>query len=249
MVWLIFAPFLTIYKCNHRDKQEGFEKKLTTLAEQYQQYKMDAHKEKQSLTAKLDFREAELQEKADIREAELKVEIAELEIAIAKARIEIEEAQNLTAVIIEEKEELQAEFEEMRQEYTHASLEWEDRIENEQTARVKDRALADKVINQVKQEASSKIRQARADGRIMQQAVRTDLNNNLWQKETLLQKTQLSLKRTTYERNELEDRVDNLKSQREDLSSLTKQTAKVAKLKAENVIQKGRNFFRRNKLG
>lgn len=190
-----------------------------------------------------------LDESAAARRAEqLAHQIEALEVAVQQTRDEVMHANELTALVTQQKEELELSYEELKREYTEASLEWEDRIEGEQNGRLKDRKLADQVMAQMQHEAVKKIKQTRVVGQQTQDSVRSDLSNTLWHKETLLQKAQLSLTRTSHEKESLEDRLADLEWEREDLSSLLMLTLKVATEKATSKVRNARNFFRRDKL-
>jgi hypothetical protein len=208
----------------------------------------EAHLNRQIKTLQDALRDAHDESAAARRAAQLQQQIETLEVAVHDARNEVIQASELTALVTKQKEELEASFEEMKREYTQASLEWEDRIEGEQTGRVKDRKLAEQVMAQMQHEAVKKIKQTRADGHLTQESVRSDLSNTLWHKETLLQKAQLSLTRTSYEKESLEDRLADLEWEREDLAALTMQTLRVATEKATSKLRDARNLFRRDKL-
>lgn len=236
-----------------KSQEIGYEARLERLAEQFQEYKFAVHRQKLELQDQLKIREDAIRAEAAIREQLLQSELASVQTELVSVKEELLLCQQWNETMTEQFASLQANFTELRQMYMEEQLEWEDRLEMEQNDRRKDRWLAETMLKQAQEEATDKIRRARMDGTVVVEAVKSDLNNKLWQKETLLQKTSLELKRTVLDKNGLEVRLEELEAEREDLGALTKQTAKVvkevAKNKATDTIQKAKNFFRRNKLG
>lgn len=245
---MILFDKLNLTLCRCRSQGDGYESRLEYLADQFQEFKFAAHKDKMALKEQLKIRETEILQAASLKEEELKLEITTLEEQLEAARQEVTMAQTLTKQMADHQVELKSNFTELRQMYMEDHIEWEDRLEMEQMARQKDRVLADFGVTQAKEEAVLKIRKAINEGKSTSEAVRADLTKRLWQKENVLQKTAIDLERTTHIKNDLEGRVGELELERVGLRALSKQTAKVAQKKATNTLQKVINFVRIQKL-
>jgi chromosome segregation ATPase len=247
-----FSLFYVLLK-KPRSQGVGYEERLERLAEQFQEYKFAVHRQKLELQDQMKVREEAIRAEAAVRERVLQTELASVQAELALVRDELVVSQEWNQTMTQEFAALQANFTELRQMYMDEEMEWEDRLEMEQNDRRKDRMLAERLLKEAQEEAADKIRRARMDGTVVVEAVKSDFNNRLWQKETQLQKTSIELKRTVMDKNGLEERLEELEAEREDLGALTKQTAKVvkeaAKHTATNTLQKAKNFFRRNKLG
>jgi hypothetical protein len=216
------------------------------LADQFQEFKFAAHKDKKELEEQIKIREEAILAAAALKEQALRSEIQTLQAELDAAHAEVHIAQDLTMQITEQYEELRANFTELRKMYMEDQMGWEDRLESEQNARQRDRTLAEQVLRQANDDAAAKIRKVRAEGRSMVEAVRTDLTLKLSQKEVALQTTAEDLRRLVRAKEVLENRVEELEADQEDLGALTKQTAKVVK---ERTIEKARKVFFRTLFG
>ena len=219
------------------------------MADQFQEYKFAAHRDKLELLATLKLKEDAIRAEAAIREEKLRLEISNLEQQLAEATKEVQVAQELNVQLQQKYQALQTNFTDLRQMYMEDQMDWEDRLEMEQNARQKDRALAESVLRQAQEEAARKLRLARMDGTVQVETIKSEFNNRLYHKETLLQSANTQLERASQDKEVLEEKLEELQAQSKDLSALTKQTAKVAthvaKSKATSTLQKAKNFFRR----
>jgi hypothetical protein len=236
-----------------RSQEAGYEDRLERLADQFQEYKFAAHRDKLQLQETLRLREEAMEAESAMKEQALRMEITKLEQELQKAKEEVNMANEWKVQFTEQFQALQTNFTELRQIYMEDQMEWEDRLEMEQNARQKDRTLAESVLRQAQEEAEAKARRARMEASLALESVKSDFNNKLWQKESALQTTARELVKTARDKEELEGKVEIFESEREDLSALTKQTAKVAKdvakSKATNTIEKAKNLlFRRKKM-
>jgi hypothetical protein len=241
-------PYSTCVK-THSNQETVYEQRISTLSRDFEQYKIDAQREKAEMQQQMKQREEELYQQAMEREAVLKEEISVLEEMLLVANSEVEIAKNMTQVVSNQRDEIQSQFNELRGKYVEDSIEWEDRLETEQDARKKDQQIADQVLAGIKEQHLKQLREAKEDGRLTTEAVRSELTTKLYEKETVLQHTELALKRSNQEKGQLSEYVERLEFEREDLPSLSKQTAKVATKKMNENIQKAKNFFRRDRLG
>lgn len=189
-----------------------------------------------------------MQVEAALKEQALRMQITKLEDELKVAKDEVQVANEWKVTWTEQFQALQTNFTELRQLYMEDQMEWEDRLEMEQNARQKDRALAESVLRQAQDEADAKARRARMEASLGLESAKSEFNTKLWQKESALQTKAMELTRTEQDKEALEHKMQVLESERQDLTALTKQTAKVAKSKATNTLQKAKNFFRRNKV-
>lgn len=232
-----------------RTQDDNYQKELSAIEEEYKGYKTDAESEKQYLEAAVKAKEKDLQNTIAQTDIAINREIQDVKKQLENAQQEMDMAQQFTDEVRSQKIELEADFAELKRKYVDDHVEWEDKLEMEQNTRTQDIAAADAVLQQVKEEMNRQVRQARAEGKKNAEAVHSELSNRLWQKETVIQKTELALKRSVQENMVLEQKVERYEGERQDLQQLATQAARVAKGKTFNTLQKARNFFRRNKMG
>ena len=237
-------PHQLLFSHSHRRSQEtGYEERLERLADQFQEYKFAAHRDKLQLQETLRLKEEAMLAEAALKEQALRAQITKLEQELVLAKSQAEVANDLKDTWAQQFEALQTNFTELRQMYMHDQMEWEDRLEMEQNARQRDRALAESVLRQAQDEAEAKARRARMEASLGLQSTKQEYTSQLVQTESKLASTFQELEQTAHQKSELEHRMRVLESERENLTALTKQTAKVAKTKATNTLEKAKNFL------
>ncbi|KAI2504949.1 hypothetical protein MHU86_9478 [Fragilaria crotonensis] len=146
-----------------QSQEAGYEARLERLADQFQEYKFAAHRDKLQLQETLRLKEEAMQAESALKEQALRMEITKLEQELLKAKEEVNMANEWKVQFTEQFQALQTNFTELRQIYMDDQMEWEDRLEMEQNARQKDRTLAENVLRQAQEEAEAKARRARME--------------------------------------------------------------------------------------
>lgn len=204
--------------------------------------------EKFALKEEMKARQQALETMGAEQESMLKEEIEVLKQMINLANDEVDLAQNLTTAVSSQHEEMTTQMETLKQRYIDDSMDWEDRLEMEQNARQKERVMVDKSLQDLKDEHSKQLRLLRVETSAMAESLRSEMTNQLFQKEMQIQKASLKLSQATPEKEKLVRRATQLERESEHLPTLCRQSVKVVKKKTRNGFQRAKNFFRRDRI-
>lgn len=197
------------------------------LSQEFDQYKIQSNNEKLAMREEIEASEKAITKATEDRQNVLRSKIQSLESILAEKRKEVESAKMAAKSITVQRDELMKILDEIRDRYTEDSAEWESLLQQEQQSRAKEKDAKHKLMQQMMDDHNEKLRQVEVDARVTADAIRSDLRNRIFEKEKLLQQTEISLKLTELEERDLEERVNKLEKEKEDLMALGRQSIKV----------------------
>ena len=219
--------FSKIAASKFRTQQESFSNRNSQLNTEFQEYKIQSGQAKILIRNKIDEREKEITKDAEERQNALREKIQGLETNLGTVRNEVEGAKMRAASITIQRDELKKTLTEMKQRYNIDSKEWEGLLEEEQTSWKNEKEGVDKVMQGLMNEHSEKLNQAHNDACTKAESIRSELRKQLFEKEVLLQKTEVALELTEFEEKDLEEKVNQMERERENLVSLGRQSISV----------------------
>mmetsp|Transcript_8106 Transcript_8106/g.12404 ORF Transcript_8106/g.12404 Transcript_8106/m.12404 type:complete len:388 (+) Transcript_8106:40-1203(+) len=208
-------------------QEENFRNRNMLLSQEFDQYKIQSNNEKLAIREEIEASEKAITKATDDRQNVLRSKIQSLESILAEKRKEVESAKMAAKSITVQRDELMKILDEIRDRYTEDSAEWESLLQQEQQSRAKEKDAKHKLMQQMMDGHNEKLRQVEVDARVTADAIRSDLRNRIFEKEKLLQQTEISLKLTELEERDLEERVNKLEKEKEDLMALGRQSIKV----------------------
>jgi len=210
-----------------RTQEESLSNRNALLTKEFEDYKIQAHEENILLREEIDTRETQVTKNAEDRRNVLRGEIRGLETKLGTARSEVESAKMRAASITIQRNELKKTLTEMNQRYNVDSKEWEGLLDQEQASWQKEQASVGEVMHHLMNEHGDRLNQEQNNARIKAESIRSELRNQLFEKEVLLQKTEVALRLTELEEKDLEEKVNQMELEKEDLVSLGRQSISV----------------------
>jgi len=245
---LEYEAMVTGLRSDIKNQAERYDNQYKGIQFQFENYKAIDAQEKIALREEMKSRSENLETMAKEQEAILTDEINVLKQMLDLANCEVELANNLTGAVSDQHGELASQTEDLKEKYIEDSMDWEDRLEMEQNARQKERKMIDKSIEDLKDEHAKQLRLIRAEAQAMTESVRSEMTNEIFLKEMMIQKASLKLKCATPTTERLVKRATQLEHERSNLPSLGCQSVKVVRKKARNNWRRAKNFFRRDRI-
>lgn len=210
-----------------RIQEESYSNRNAQLTKEFEKYKIESKEEKNLLRDEIDMREREIKKTTEDRQNSLRDEIRGLETNLGTVRSEVERAKMKAASITIQRDELKKTLIEMKERYNEDSKEWESLLAQEQISWKKEKQGVDQVMQQLMNEHSERLNQAHNGARAKAEEIRSELRNQFFEKEVLLQKTEVALKLTELEEKDLEAKVNQMEREKDDLVSLGRRSISV----------------------